>query len=128
MQKNLNFQWEEQVKRMQKDTLLAKKFTRFILTDMLHEPVAVESVSAHVLKGEGDKADGVELIAAIIVHGNRRNMEICLHKDKHLEYSQSFKCCYYCVEAPAILLDSGMTSVNLEVKEDMIERWNSLKT
>lgn len=124
MQKNLNFQWDEQVKRLQKETIFAQKFTRFILADTLHEPVDVESVSVHMLNDEGDKEGGVRIIATIIAYGTKRNIEICLHKeDEHLEYSPSLTCCYYCVEAPAILLDSGRTSVNLEVREDLLERW-----
>jgi len=125
MQKNLNFQWDEQVKRLQKDAGFAKKFTKFILADMLQEQIEVESVSVHVQKGADSKGDGLELVAAIVAHGVKRNLKICLNKDRHLEYSQSFTCCYYCVESPAILLDSGMTKVNLAVREDLLERWNS---
>lgn len=126
MEKNLNFRWEEQVKRLQDDVMYAKEFTKFILSDTLQEDVDVESVSVHVQKGKGNEENKVEIVVTIVVCGFKRSMEIFLYNNASIEHDKSFKCCYYCVEAPSILLDSGRTSMNLEVREDLLERWNLL--
>lgn len=127
MQKNLNFKWEEQVRLLQEDKAFAKKFAKFILTDTLQENVEVEAVSVHLQKGKCNAEDKVELVATIVACGFGRTMEISLYKSGHLECDRSFKCCYYCVEAPSILLDSRRTSMNLEVREDLLERWECYK-
>ena len=137
MQKNLNarnlnaenfiVRWEEQVKLLQEDKAFAKKFVKFILTDSLQEDVEVEAVSVHLQKGKCKEEDKLELVATIIACGFRRTMEIFLYKSGNWECDRSFKCCYYCVEAPSILLDSGKTRMNLEVREDLLERWEQIK-
>ena len=127
MQKNLNIKWEEQARLLQEDKAFANKFAKFILTDTLKENVDVESVSVHLQKDECNEVDKVELVAAIVACGFRRTMEISLYEKRHLECDRSFNCCYYCVEAPSILLDSGRTSINLEVREDLLERWEFYK-
>lgn len=126
MEKNLNFRWEEQVKRLRDDVVYAKEFTKFILSDTLQEDVDVESVSVHVQKSKGNEENKVEIVVTIVVCGFKRTMEILLYKNGCIEHDKSFRCCYYCVEAPSILLDSGRTSMNLEVREDLLERWNLL--
>lgn len=125
MQKNLNLKWEEQVRLLQEDAVFAKNFTKFILADTLHENVEVEAVSAHPENGKCKETDKVELEAIIVICGYRRTMKISLYKNGYLKCDRSFKCCYYCVEAPSILLDSGRTSMNLELREDLLERWKS---
>ena len=137
MQKNLNarnlnaeniiVRWEEQVKLLQEDKAFAKKFVKFILTDSLQEDVEVEEVSVHLQKGKCKEEDKLELVATTIACGFRRTMEISLYKSGNGECDRSFKCCYYCVEAPSILLDSGKTRMNLEVREDLLERWEQIK-
>ena len=128
MQKNLDFKWEEQVRLLQEDKAFAKKFAKFILTDSLQENVEVEAVSVHLQKGKCNEEDKFELVATIVACGLRRTMEISLYKSGHLECDRSFKCCYYCVEAPSILLDSKKTSMDLEVREDLLERWERYKS
>ena len=123
MQKNLNVKWEEQVRLLQEDAVFAKRFAKFILADTLQENVDVESVSVHLQKGECNEVDKVDLAATIVACEFRRTMEISLYKSGHLECDRSFKCCYYCVEAPSILLDSKKTSMDLEVREDLLDRW-----
>lgn len=123
MQKNLNVKWEEQARLLQEDAVFAKEFIKFILTDTLQENVEVESVSVHLQESKGSAEEKVELVVTIIACGFRRTMEISLYKSGHLKCDRSFKCYYYCVEAPSILLDSGTTSINLEVREDLLDRW-----
>lgn len=123
MQKKLNFKWEEHVRLLQEDKAFAKKFAKFILTDTLQENVEVEAVSVHLQKGKCNEEDKLELVATIVACEFRRTIEISFYKSGHLECDRNFKCCYYCVEAPSILLDSGKTSMNLEVREDLLERW-----
>lgn len=127
MQKKLNVKWEDQVSLLQEDSVYAKNFTKFILADTLRENVEVESVSVHLQNDGCNEVDKVEMVATIEACGFRRTMEISLYKDGHLECDKSFKCCYYCVEAPSILLDSGKTSMNIEVREDLLERWECYK-
>lgn len=127
MQKNLNFGWMEQVKRLKEDAEFTGDFIKFILTDMLHEKVEVETASVleDIQKSERGKTDRIDIAATIVHSGYRRNMEISLYKNGCIEHDRSFKCYYYCIEAPSILLDSKRTSMNLEVKEDLLERWNN---
>lgn len=127
MQKNLNLKWEEQVRLLQEDAVFAKNFAKFILADALHECVDVESVVVYTQKSNYQEADKVELVTTIVTRGFKRTMEISLYRNGCLEHDRSFKCCYYCVEAPSILLDSGRTSMNLELREDLLERWNIFK-
>ena len=124
---NFNIRWEEQVRLLQEDKAFAKKFAKFILTDTLQENVEVEEVSVHLQKGKCNEEDKIELVATIVACEFRRTMEISLYKSGHLECDRSFKCCYYCVEAPSILLDSKKTSMDLEVREDLLERWECYK-
>ena len=123
MQKNLNLKWEKQARQLRKDTAFAASFAKFILEDALRECVDIESVAIQSPKGICDMADKIDLVATIAVRGFKRTMEISLYKNGFLEHNKSFKCCYYCVEAPSILLDSGRTSMKLELREDLLERW-----
>lgn len=124
VQKNLNLKWEEQLKLLQEDAEYAKNFTKFILADTLNENVEVEAVSVYPEKSNGSEISKVDLEAIIVVYGYRRTMKISLYKNGYVECDKSFKCCYYCVEAPSILLDSRRTSINLELREDLLERWS----
>ena len=123
MQKNLDLKWEEQVKLLREDAKYAKNFTKFILADTLHESVEVEAVSVHPEKNKCNETSKVDLEAIIFIYDYRRTMKISLYKNGYVECDKSFKCCYYCVESPSILLDSGRTSMKLELREDLLERW-----
>lgn len=127
MQKNLNFGWLEQVKSLREDSEFTENFIKFILMDMLHEKVEVEAASLleDMQKSEHGETDRIDIAATIVLSGYRRNMEISLYKNGCTEHDRSFKCYYYCIEAPSILLDSKRTSIGIELREDLLERWNT---
>lgn len=130
MKENLKFQWENQAKRLLEDENYAKKFAETILEDVLQEEVHVEEVCVWF---QGSKnGQGVVIVLDAAVKGTRqsevyeRNVEIYLYKNEKIQvHHKSFQFQYYCVETPAILLDSGSTRLNLTVREDILARWNA---
>lgn len=114
MEKQVKSGWEKKLQKLREDSAYAAKFAEILLEKFLKRKAVVKELTVR-LPGRG--ACGGELMILDItveLHETVRNMEIILCRGMLKEEpTVSLLLDYYCVEAPAILVDSGNTTLRL---------------
>lgn len=116
MEKQLKFRWEKKLQKLREDSVYAAKFAEILLEQFLKRKAVIKELTVR-LPGHG-ACEGELMILDITVelYETLRNMEIILCREMLKEEpAVSFLLDYYCVEAPAILVDSGNTTLRLSM-------------
>lgn len=127
MEEKLKSLWEKKLQRLQKDSHYAVKFTEILLEKFLKQKAEVEELYVRLPQKEactGELAvlDVTARMQGENFHGCLRNMEIIICREiLKEEPAVTFLLDYYCVESPAILVDSGSTTLRLHMGSEMEE-------
>ncbi len=120
MGKQVRSRWEKRLQKLREDSYYAGKFAEILLEKFLKRKAVVKEL---VVRLPGRRACEGELLIldmTVELHGNVRNMEIILCREMLEEQpAVSFLLDYYCVEAPAILVDSGNTTLRLSMSREI---------
>lgn len=116
MEKQVKSQWEKKLQKLWEDSAYAVRFTEILLEKFLKGKAEVKELSVRLPRHRACRGELVILDAAVKQRNIVRNMEIILCREMLKEEpTVSFLMDYYCVEAPAILVDSGNTTLRLSM-------------
>lgn len=138
MEEKLKSLWEKKLQRLQKDSHYAVKFTEILLEKFLKQKAEVEELYVRLPQKEACTGELAVLDVTARIQGGfqrnlpgsfqenlpgiLRNLEIIICREiLKEEPAVTFLLDYYCVESPAILVDSGSTTLRLHMGSEMEE-------
>lgn len=146
MEEKLKSLWEKKLQRLQKDSRYAVKFTEILLEKFLKQKAEVEELYVRLPQKEACTGELAVLDVTARIQGSfqgnfpggfqekfpggsqgnlpgiLRNMEIIICREiLKEEPAVTFLLDYYCVEAPAILVDSGSTTLRFHMGSEIEE-------
>ena len=127
MEEKLQSRWEKKLQRLQKDSRYAVKFTEILLEKFLKKKAEVEELYVRLPQKEACTGELAVLDVTARMQGenfpgNLRNMEIIICREiLKEEPAVTLLLDYYCVEAPAILVDSGSTTLRFHMGSEIEE-------
>lgn len=124
MKGNLTNQWGHHLESLLRNERQAICFAKVFMGHLLGQEVGIERL---LIKIPAQKEDCVAagcpaavLDLWVLMNGEKRNMEVEIYEKQSGVLSQNvFSIHYYCVEAPAILIDSGVTKIRVTVGSEM---------
>lgn len=124
MKGNLTNRWERHLKDLLQDEKQAKCFAEIFMCQLLGQEVGIERLLVKLPspKGAYSAANRTTAVLDLWVRldGKKRNMEVEICEKQSGASSQNiFSIHYYCVEAPAILIDSGVTKIRVMAGSEM---------
>lgn len=122
MEEQLKSEWGKKLQKLQKNSRFAVKFTEILLEKYLKGKAEIEKLVVKLPQEETGEGELAVLYATAKTNGIRRNLEIRIcTKILREEPAATFFLDYYCVEAPAILIDSGSTTLRLSMDERILQ-------
>ena len=127
MEEKLQSRWEKKLQWLQKDSRYAVKFTEILLEKFLKKKAEVEELYVRLPQKEACTGELAVLDVTARMQGenfpgNLRNMEIIICREiLKEEPAVTLLLDYYCVEAPAILVDSGSTTLRFHMGSEIEE-------
>lgn len=124
MKGNLTNRWESHLKSLLQDEKQAMYFAKIFMCHLLDQEVAIDRIRIKIPAGK-ETYGATDHIAAVLdiwvlLNGEKRNMEVEICEKQAGALSKNvFSLRYYCVEAPAILIDSGVTKIRVTAGPEM---------
>lgn len=121
---NLTNQWARRLGSLLRDEKQAKCFAEVFMCQLLGREIGIERIliklpAAKKCRTAMNRPAAV-LDLWVLLDGQKRNMEVEIYEKQSEDLSQNiFSIRYYCVEAPAILIDSGVTKIRVMAGPEM---------
>lgn len=116
MEQKINLHWDKCREKLICDKQYACQCAEKILRDILGQKIDIERITVKL-----PKKDNELLLMEMTVDegGIKRNMKLIICRELK-ENPMILTLCYYCVEAPAILIESGSAEIRLGIDSDVL--------